>query len=236
MKDKSITPPYTILAIQTMCDALNANGLKVKIKDGNRFDKNTNQTISEYRYISWALHEEDDNHLNFFMGRLYLNPEAFKFLKSNGYLDTGICWQCGIKYNDLNYKFTSRFNHEITYKICKNCFYKGNGLTKDLANSQNNSSGCFIATSCYENCDAEEVKILRNYRDSVLKNNFFGKCFVMIYYLISPSIARLLLRKPKLRTFIKDKILNKLILYIKYSSQESVNKISTPIRDYKMKI
>ena len=47
---------------------------------------------------------------------------------------------------------------------------------------------CFIAHALYPQ-EAEEIIILRNFRDSFLLNFYLGRVFVNIYYSISPFIA-----------------------------------------------
>ncbi|AZZ38100.1 hypothetical protein CIK05_15260 [Bdellovibrio sp. qaytius] len=54
------------------------------------------------------------------------------------------------------------------------------------------SSRCFIATSAYESSIHTDVMILRNYRDSVLKQSFLGRKFVYFYYRHSPKVACIL--------------------------------------------
>ena len=58
---------------------------------------------------------------------------------------------------------------------------------------------CFIATAAYGDIDAPEVEQLRRFRDNSLMTNPFGRGFVRMYYRMSPPIARLIARKPKLR-------------------------------------
>ena len=65
------------------------------------------------------------------------------------------------------------------------------------------SRACFIATAAYGSPDAPEVEQLRRFRDQRLLTNRFGVAFVRAYYSISPPIARLIARKPRLRVAIR---------------------------------
>lgn len=72
-------------------------------------------------------------------------------------------------------------------------------------NIQNNlkaaktSSACFIATAAYGSPLAQEVMVLRLWRDEALLPTTLGKLFVRIYYYFSPPLARLISRHPKLK-------------------------------------
>jgi len=75
------------------------------------------------------------------------------------------------------------------------------------------SSGCFIATACY-GLDSNEVQIFRNWRDTCLSKNKFGRAFIRGYYKVSPPIAN----------FIADKhILKKVVRGCLYPIKEIVS-------------
>lgn len=61
-----------------------------------------------------------------------------------------------------------------------------------MSNAKKKRTRCFVATSAFNNPVSFEVQILRSYRDRVLKQNFFGRKFILIYYKISPGIAHFL--------------------------------------------
>lgn len=52
------------------------------------------------------------------------------------------------------------------------------------------ADGCYIATSVYGSCDCPEVRVLRRYRDVVLRANPLGRLFVRIYYAVSPFLVK----------------------------------------------
>ncbi len=61
------------------------------------------------------------------------------------------------------------------------------------------SPACFIATAAYGDRDAPEVEQLRRFRDDVLLQTRLGTAFVRLYYTVSPPVARIIARRPKLR-------------------------------------
>jgi len=41
---------------------------------------------------------------------------------------------------------------------------------------------CFVASVVYGDVNSPEVQVLRNYRDDVLSQNYFGRKFIEFYY------------------------------------------------------
>lgn len=61
-----------------------------------------------------------------------------------------------------------------------------------ISTARKKRSRCFIATSAFQSPASLEVQLLRIYRDQVLKQNFWGRRFVAIYYKFSPAVANFL--------------------------------------------
>jgi len=76
--------------------------------------------------------------------------------------------------------------------------------------------GCFIATIVYGNSEAEEVKILKRFRDDVLLTNVIGKVVVKSYYTVGPHIAKYLSRRPHSKHLFLN-ILNPFVWIVKHS-------------------
>ena len=51
------------------------------------------------------------------------------------------------------------------------------------------TSGCFIATAAYGTPFAEEIDVLRNWRDNFLEASYPGRLFIRTYYTLSPPVA-----------------------------------------------
>ena len=59
------------------------------------------------------------------------------------------------------------------------------------SSSSQKSGGCYIATAVYGSYDCPQVWTLRRYRDMELKKTFAGRCFISLYYKVSPTFVRL---------------------------------------------
>jgi len=77
------------------------------------------------------------------------------------------------------------------------------------------SSGCFIATACYESGDSPEVRDLRRYRDDVLLATWTGRLLVRLYHRLSPAIAGLLHSNPLLKTVVRVAILDQVVRVVR---------------------
>lgn len=63
--------------------------------------------------------------------------------------------------------------------------------------------GCYIATMVYRSCDANEVLVLRAYRDNVLALTLIGRLFIKSYYFFSPTVVRLFKNNEIVNRFAK---------------------------------
>ncbi|WP_316836668.1 CFI-box-CTERM domain-containing protein [Pedobacter nutrimenti] len=78
---------------------------------------------------------------------------------------------------------------------------------------QKPKTGCFIATVCYGNYDAVEVRVLRRYRDEKLMPFLAGRLFVRFYYFISPTLAKQLDKSERSKIWVKTNLLAPVVLY-----------------------
>jgi hypothetical protein len=65
------------------------------------------------------------------------------------------------------------------------------------------STGCFIATAAYGTPMAEEIQVLREFRDEYLVTNPVGSTLVDIYYRVSPPIAEFITERPSLKPIVR---------------------------------
>lgn len=82
---------------------------------------------------------------------------------------------------------------------------------KELEKTKQKKSGCFIATAVYGSPYANEVILLKEFRDNWLLNFKLGKLFVAFYYWISPPIANQIVKSNSLKAFTKSMLIIPLI-------------------------
>ncbi|MEA1872021.1 MAG: CFI-box-CTERM domain-containing protein, partial [Chloroflexota bacterium] len=66
---------------------------------------------------------------------------------------------------------------------------------------------CFIATAAYGTPMAEEIEILREFRDEYLLTNPAGQALVGLYYTVSPPIAEFITEHPSLKPIVRAGLL-----------------------------
>ncbi len=73
---------------------------------------------------------------------------------------------------------------------------------------------CFVATAAYGSVMANDVGMLRHFRDAILRNSALGELAVESYYTFGPSVAGLIGESELLRTTARD-ALAPIIRYVK---------------------
>lgn len=91
--------------------------------------------------------------------------------------------------------------------------------------TNNSSSGCYVATCVYGSYDCPEVWTLRRFRDYELAETWYGRLFIRGYYVTSPTIVKWFGNSKWFRNIWKP-VLDKMV----YSLKESGYK-DTPYND-----
>lgn len=77
--------------------------------------------------------------------------------------------------------------------------------------------GCFIAAAAFGSPMAEEIDILREFRDEILLPNGFGAAFVSLYYKSSPPIADFISQHEFLKTIVREGFVAPIVAILEWS-------------------
>lgn len=61
---------------------------------------------------------------------------------------------------------------------------------ENRANAQPQKQGCYVATAVYGSYDCPQVWTLRRFRDDTLAQSIAGRCFIRLYYAVSPTMVK----------------------------------------------
>jgi len=85
-------------------------------------------------------------------------------------------------------------------------------FTTDAPSTPEPSGGyCFIATAAYGTPTAEQIDVLREFRDVVLLKSTVGSKFVTLYYQLSPPVANFIARNDFLRTLVRELLVDPIV-------------------------
>ena len=70
---------------------------------------------------------------------------------------------------------------------------------------------CFIATAAYGTPTAEQIDVLREFRDVVLLESTVGSQFIALYYRLSPPIADFISGSSFLRTLVRELLVDPIV-------------------------
>jgi uncharacterized repeat protein (TIGR02543 family) len=73
------------------------------------------------------------------------------------------------------------------------------------------TSGCFIATAAYGDPSAEQLDVLRGFRDGVLLESAAGSQSVDLYYRLSPPIADFISEDSFLKTLVRELLIDPVV-------------------------
>jgi len=84
-------------------------------------------------------------------------------------------------------------------------------FTTDKPSTPPPLGGCFIATAAYGTPTAEQIDVLREFRDIVLLESTAGSQFVALYYQLSPPVADSISGSSFLRTLVRELLVDPIV-------------------------
>jgi len=107
--------------------------------------------------------------------------------------------------SNTEYEFTARLKYNDTMEGTPLQF------TTDKSSTPSPSGGCFIATAAYGTPTAEQIDVLREFRDVVLLESTAGSQFVALYYQLSPPVADFISGSSFLRTLVRELLVDPIV-------------------------
>jgi uncharacterized repeat protein (TIGR02543 family) len=106
--------------------------------------------------------------------------------------------------SDTEYDFKAQLKYEDTV-------IEGTTLQFTTDAPSTPSQGCFIATAAYGTPTAEQIDVLREFRDNVLLESTMGSQFVTLYYQLSPPVADFISESSFLRTLVRELLVDPIV-------------------------
>jgi hypothetical protein len=83
-----------------------------------------------------------------------------------------------------------------------------NALDELAAEERKKKKPCFIATAACGTAAHDDVRVLRDFRDEVLRPNFLGRSFIRLYEFFSPPLAALIAVRPWARRVVRGLVVS----------------------------
>lgn len=96
----------------------------------------------------------------------------------------------------------------------------GSGSSRRKSQSSRRSSAssgeddCFVATACFGDAGAHEVRLLRAYRDEILVRSRAGRAFISWYYTHGPRLAESIRHRPAVKLVVRNLLIRPCALMV----------------------
>jgi len=81
----------------------------------------------------------------------------------------------------------------------------------------NGGGGCFIATAAYGTSTAQQLDVLRAFKDQVLLESILGPQFVAWYYQVSPPVAEFISGSSLLKTVVRELLIDPMVSIVTFT-------------------
>jgi uncharacterized repeat protein (TIGR02543 family) len=112
--------------------------------------------------------------------------------------------------SETGYEFKAQLKYDTVIEGTTRQFYTAQGSSMGIDDFLG-YFGCFIATAAYGTPTAEQIDVLREFRDVVLLKSPTGSRFVALYYRLSPPIADYIARSDLLRTLVRELLIDPIV-------------------------
>jgi hypothetical protein len=113
--------------------------------------------------------------------------------------------------SDTQYDFKAQLKYDDTTIEGTTRQFTTEAPSEESSNTEPSGGYCFIATAAYGTPTAEQIDVLREFRDAVLLENTVGSQFVTLYYQLSPPVADFIERNNTLRTLVRELLVDPIV-------------------------
>jgi hypothetical protein len=114
-------------------------------------------------------------------------------------------------------KLLAQTDYYIAVRADDNCHNSSHVVTTKvttLAPKVGEVDACFVATAAYGSLMANDVEMLRHFRDSFLQRTALGELFVESYYTFGPGVAGMIGQSELLRATARD-VLSPVVAFVR---------------------
>ncbi len=163
------------------------------------------------KWVDWEIYSSlrgyADRTINGLVG-VYLPEHSRKHFRLTDNINTG--YAVKISWEDVETKFIAAVHNAWNRRSRPDLIDNSRPLRERNAplepkkySHYKEEEGCFIATAVYGSPYAEEIDILRKWRDKKLKKIWFGSEFIQYYYKYSPPLANFIRDKEPIKAWIR---------------------------------
>jgi len=161
-----------------------------------------NQPNEAKPYFRKAI-ELDENYADAHYGLAWVLFLQKRFKDAKYHLGRAIIFNpTNADYRSLADKISSRSSSSSRGRGSESSRRKSQSSRRSSASS--GEDDCFVATACFGDADAHEVRLLRIYRDEILVRSRVGRAFISWYYTHGPRFAESIRHRPAVKLVVRN--------------------------------